>query len=222
MVRQQGKWQVFLQNKVEKSDMGLKYIWQRCFMKLHGVATKNVSIHRTSKIGAGSTVINSVFDRYSFCGYNCKIIGAKIGAFCSIADGVIIGVAEHPTNWVSSSPVFYAGRDSVKVKFSEFSRETHKETIIGNDVWIGERAMIKAGVLIGTGAVIGMGAVVTKNVLPYEVIGGIPAKHIRFRFHEEVIKKLMSSQWWDLEESSLRKFAQNIRNPEVFLEEMAR
>lgn len=202
--------------------MNLRYIWQRCFLKLHGVALSRVKIHRTSKIEAGSIVINSVFDKYSFCGYNCKIIDAKIGSFCSIADGVVIGGAEHPVHWVSSSPVFYLGRDSVKKKFSEFRREPNKQTVIGHDVWIGERAIIKAGVNIGTGAVIGMGAVVTKDVHPYEIVGGVPAKRIKKRFDDELISKLLNSKWWESDEKLLENAAQYIRVPEQFLEEIGR
>lgn len=199
--------------------MDIKYIWQRLFLKLHGTARKNVVIHKTSKIEANSVVINTTMDRYSFCGYNCKIIDAEIGSFCSIADGVVIGGAQHPITWASTSPVFYKGRDSVKEKFSQFERELGKRTIIGHDVWIGERAMIKAGVKIGTGAVIGMGAVVTRDVLPYEIVGGVPAKCIKKRFHQEIINKLLDSRWWEKSDEELHKCAHLIKTPELFVEE---
>ncbi len=196
--------------------MNLRYIWQRCFLKLHGVARKNIILHKTSKVEAGSTVINTTFDRYSFCGYHCKIINAKVGAFCSIADSVIIGGAQHPVKWASTSPVFYKGRDSLRKKFSQFDRDPDLNTVIGHDVWIGEGVMIKSGVTIGTGAVIGMGAVVTKDVAPYEVVGGVPAGHIKFRFDEETISLLLESQWWNLDDASLEKHAPLIRDPAAF------
>lgn len=74
----------------------------------------NSFIDSTSKVEAGSTIVNSSFDKYSFCGYDCQIINTTIGSFCSIANNVIIGGAMHPIHWVSTSPVFYKGRDSVK------------------------------------------------------------------------------------------------------------
>lgn len=202
--------------------MDIRYIWQRCFLKLHGVALSNAKIHKTCKIEAGSVVINSSFEKYSFCGYNCKIIDTEIGSFCSIADGVVIGGAEHPIDWVSSSPVFYAGRDSVKKKFSVFKREANKKTNIGCDVWIGERAIIKAGVNIGTGAVIAMGAVVTKDIEPYEIVGGVPARHIGNRFDDELIGKLLDSKWWEMDEERLETVAKYVREPNEFIVEASK
>lgn len=77
------------------------------------------------------------------------------------------------------------------------SYDEFKEIYIGNDVWIGQRAMVMGGVRIGNGAVVGAGAVVTKDVPPYTIVGGVPAKIIRYRFSDKVVKKLQSSKWWD-------------------------
>jgi len=195
----------------------LLYYWSKLLKKIRGSAIKNSEVNKTSKIEAGSLFQNSSMGKYSFCGYDCKIINTKIGSFCSIADGVVIGGAEHPISWVSSSPVFYRGRDSVKMKFSEFERPTDKQTIIGNDVWIGEKAIIKAGVHISTGAVIGMGAVVTHDVKPYEVVAGVPAIPIRKRFSDEIIEELLESKWWDLEKEILHQHSKDIRDPKAFL-----
>lgn len=198
----------------------IKYIWAKLQKKIRGAAIKNSEINPSSKIEAGSTVINSSFDKYSFCGYDCKIINTEIGSFCSIADSVVIGVAQHPINWVSTSPVFYTGRDSVTKKFSEFVREPSKKTIIGHDVWIGERAIIKAGVNIGTGAIIGMGAVVTKDVLPYDIVAGVPAKTIRSRFDKDTVENLINSKWWELDESILTNYAKYICDAPLFIEKL--
>lgn len=196
------------------------YIWNRLLKKVRGNALMNVSIDHTSKVESGTTFINSTMDRYSFCGYDCKILNCNIGSFCSIADGVIIGVAEHPVDWLSTSPVFYKGRDSVKKKFSEYKRPSEKETKIGNDVWIGERVLIKSGVTVGDGAVIGMGSVVTRDVKPYEIVAGVPAKHLRYRFHEDMINKLLEFKWWDMDSNQLKKIARNIKNPKIVLEDI--
>lgn len=118
-------------------------------------------------------------DRYSFCGYNCEMINVEIGSFCSIANGVVIGGEMHPLEWISTSPVFYEGRDSIDMKFSEHKRKKGLKTIIGHDVWIGQNSLIKQGIKIGNGAVIGMGSVVTKDVAPYSIVAGNPTKLIK-------------------------------------------
>ncbi len=196
------------------------YFWSKLFKKLHSKAIKNSYVHPSSKIEAGSEIVNSNFKKHSFCGYYCEIINTDIGSFSSIANHVVIGGGMHPIDWVSTSPVFYAGKDSVKEKFSEFERPKPLRTYVGNDVWIGERAIIKQGVKIGTGSIIGMGSVVVKDVPPYTIVGGCPAKIIRKRFSESITKDLLNSSWWDLPESSLRNSAKFIKSPELFLKSL--
>lgn len=193
------------------------YVWSKALKKVRGASIKKSQIDPTSKIESGSNIYNSTIGKHSFCGYNCEISNARIGSFCSIANGVIIGGGMHPMDWVGTSPVFYEGRDSVKAKFSSFSRTPPQITNIGHDVWIGQNSLIKQGVTIGTGAVIGMGSVVTKDVAPYSIVAGNPAKVIRMRFKENVIISLLASNWWDIEEMRLKELAKNIRNPEEFL-----
>jgi len=200
--------------------MTLAYLWNKVLKKMRGAAVANSSIHSTSKVEAGSQFINSSMDRYSFCGYDCKILNCNIGAFCSIADGVIIGGAQHPIEWASTSPVFYRGRDSVAKKFSEFERPKSKRTTIGNDVWIGDRALIKGGVEIGDGAIIGMGSVVTKNVGAYEIWAGNPAKLIRKRFDDNTVQELLNSDWWNLDDATILKYSQYIREPNQFASQL--
>lgn len=161
--------------------MGFIYYWSIFFKSIRGNAVRNADIHRTAKIKSGCQVINSSLGQHSFCGYDCKILNCSVGSFCFISDGVIIGGGEHPIEWVSTSPVFYAGRDSVKKKFSEFKRKEDARTNIGDHVHIGERVLVKGGVAIAEGAVIESGAVVTKNVGPYEIWAGNPARCIKKR-----------------------------------------
>lgn len=200
--------------------MDLGYLWAKAFKKIRGSAIINSSIHSTSKIEAGSQVVNSTFDRHSFCGYDCEILNCSIGAFCSIANNVKIGGGVHPMEWVSTSPVFYEGRDSVRAKFSKHKRKPVKTTIIGHDVWIGQGVMIKQGVTIGTGAVVGMGSIVTKDVEPYVVVAGSPAKVIKERFDKNTASKLMASKWWEFSEKELMKFAEYFTDPERFIKEL--
>ena len=200
--------------------MNIIYLWNRILKKIRASAISDSKIHQTAKIEAGSQVVHSVVGRYSFCGYDCNLLNCKIGSYCSIADNVIIGGAQHPISWVSTSPVFYAGRDSIKKKFSEHVREKDLETRIGNDVWIGEKALIKSGIEIGDGAVVGMGAVVVHNVLPYEIVGGVPAKHIAFRFEDSMINSLLASEWWNLPDNKIEQLAVYIKDPVNFLKEL--
>lgn len=197
--------------------MIIRTIWAKIFKKVRFSCIRNSVIDKTSKVESGCNIVSMKMDRYSFCGYDCDIINAEIGSFCSIANNVVIGGAMHPIKWVSTSPVFYKGRDSVKKKFSEFKRVEDKKTIIGHDVWIGQGTYIKQGVSIGTGAVIGMGSIVTKDVLPYSIVAGNPAKLIRYRFSEEVVKGLLESEWWEFSDSKLSEMSKNIQNPEQFL-----
>jgi acetyltransferase-like isoleucine patch superfamily enzyme len=124
----------------------------------------------------------------------------------------------HPLQWVSMSPVFYKGRDSVKKKFSEHERDEDKKTIIEHDVWIGKNALIKQGVHIGTGAVIGMGSIVLKDIEPYSIVAGNPAKEIKKRFDEIMINNLLMSKWWELKEEEIKKYSSLFINPAKFLE----
>ncbi|MGE5355532.1 MAG: CatB-related O-acetyltransferase [Deltaproteobacteria bacterium] len=196
------------------------YYWAKFFKKIKYKAILNSKIHHTSKVEAGSEFINSTMDKHSFCGYDCEIINCDIGSFCSIANRVVIGGGMHPMGWVSTSPVFYEGKDSVKQKFSEHKRVPPRKTIIGHDVWIGEYAILKQGIKIGTGAVIGMGSVVTKDVEPYSIVGGNPAKEIRKRFDSETIDELLKSKWWDYSDKELNNYAKYFNEPQEFLKKL--
>ena len=120
-------------------------------------------------------------------------------------------------DWVSTSPVFYKGRNVLRANFSQNSYDEYKKTVIGNDVWIGSGCFIKGGVTIGDGAVIGMGSVVTHDVPPYEVWAGNPAKLIKKRFDDETIASLLKTKWWDMSEDELRKCGDLFERPQDFL-----
>ena len=153
-------------------------IFNKILKKSRLVAITNSKINPMATIHSGSSFVNSSLGRYSYCGYDCSVINADVGAFCSIAGRVTIGGAMHPMHFVSTSPAFLSHKDSVKKKFAKFDYLPLFRTTIGSDVWIGEGAFIKAGINIGHGAVIGMGAVVTKDVPPYAIFAGNPVKLI--------------------------------------------
>lgn len=200
--------------------MKLSYLISKLIKKMHIPAIKNSSVDKTAKVCSYSHVVNSKIGKYSYVGNNCTIVNAQFGNFCSIADNCIIGGANHPINWVSTSPVFHQGKNIMEKNFSEHFFNPNDKTVIGNDVWIGNNCLIKNGVVIGNGAVIGMGSVLTKNVGDYEIWAGNPAKLIRKRFDENTIKKLAEIKWWDLDEGALEQKAKFFNDIELFFEEM--
>lgn len=200
----------------------LAYIVAKGLKKSRQAAITGSHVDPTSKVEPGTSFVESTMDRHSFCGYDCDIAFAQIGAFTSIANGVVIGGGRHPMEWVGMSPVFYEGRDSVRAKFSTHKRPAPEPIAIGNDVWIGRNAIVLPGVEIGHGAVVGAGAIVTRNVPPYGVVAGCPAKLVKFRFEEETIHRLLEVAWWDFSDDELRKWADTFTEPEVFLRNYAR
>ena len=197
--------------------MRLTDFYFKIMRKARGKNLAYSRIDASSKVEAGSVVVDSTFDRNSFCGYDCTILHADIGAFCSFAARVSVGGARHPIEYVSTSPVFLSHRDSVKAKFARHDYLPVIRTVIGNDVWIGERVSIKAGVRIGHGAVIGMGSVVTKDVPDYAIVAGNPARIIRMRFSEPIIRGLLKMQWWKMPDDELRRIGPLIPDPEALL-----
>jgi acetyltransferase-like isoleucine patch superfamily enzyme len=134
-----------------------------------------------------------------------------------VASGVKIVLGAHPVNFVSLHPAFYANNKKMKsfadgVFFNESPRVT-----IGNDVWIGEDAVVIGGVRIGDGAVIAARAVVTKDVAPYSVVAGVPAIHKKYRFESETVEKLLRIRWWDLEENWLKNNFRLFHDPAAFV-----
>lgn len=190
----------------------------------------NSEIDMQSTLGENSVVFSNVFLQntyvgdYTYIQQNSVIIAADIGRFCSIAADVHIGLAVHPTNLVTTSPVFYNYQKGLLPKYftkNVFEQDkTFPKTIIGADVWIGQGVLIKSGVTIGVGAVIGAGSVVTKDIEPYSIVGGVPAKVIKKRFSEEIILQLLESEWWQLSESDFIELAPYFNNPISFLENL--
>lgn len=153
----------------------------------------NVTIYSTVNIG-----------KYSYVNVGSVIYhGVFIGSYCSIARNCEIGVAKHPVDWLSSHPFqFDKGKYKNNSKYNlvnKYDWLSHDKTIIGSDVWIGAKAIIQCGVKIGNGVIIGGGAVVTKDIPDYAIVGGVPAKIIRYRFSEEIRNKLIELKWWELD-----------------------
>jgi acetyltransferase-like isoleucine patch superfamily enzyme len=162
-------------------------------------------------------VLNTFIDRYSYLGKDCIINNSTIGKFCSISNNVKIGLGTHPSSaYVSSSPYFYVDKKRKKFSFaSEDCFDEFKKSVVGNDVWIGVNAVVMDGVQIGNGAVIAACAVVTRDVMPYEIVAGIPAKHLRYRFDNEEINFLEKIKWWEFSEEYLSKNWKSFSNIEL-------
>ena len=168
----------------------------------------NVIFEGHNTIMKNVLTINSFLGEGTFININSKIVGCKIGRYCSIGDNVCTVLDSHPiSTYTSSYPAFYYDTTS-QLGFTfhkdksifECKKKPHGESkyniIIGNDVWIGSHVLILGGVTIGDGAVIAAGAVVVKDVEPYSIVGGVPAKHIKHRFSRNIIENLQSSKWW--------------------------
>lgn len=211
-------------NKKEfESGMTLGYLYSKFFKRvLRGKSVLNSEIHKTAKIYSGSTFYYSKLGRYSYVGYDSEVVNCEIGAFCSIANGFIVGGAKHPMDWVSTSPTFYDVGSGTGHHLGHLPIDHTSKTVIGNDVWVGSRAIIMQGLRIGTGAVIGAGAVVTKSVPPYAVVAGCPAKIIKYRFDQSMIDSLLNSQWWLLSDNQLMCLSKFMNNPQLFLSELGK
>lgn len=188
-------------------------IWHKFKYKLivgSGTYISKSKFEKNCSVGNDCKITNTVVGKYSYITEGARITHAKIGNFCSIGPNLRIGMASHPVNkFVSTSPLFYLKNTNLKTSFSKKNKiSTHKFVDsknlffveIGNDVWIGSNVTIMDGLKIGSGSVIGANSLVTKDVEPYAVVIGAPAKKVKFRFSQLQIKKLLSLKWWNRNE----------------------
>lgn len=155
-------------------------------------------------IQRNNLIYSTQIGRYTYTGKNLTCWNSKIGSFCSISWNVSIGGANHDYERVTTSAFLYSDIFDIKGGNKGYDR-FYNDCEIGNDVWIGCGAIVCRGVKIGHGAVIGANAVVTKDVEPYSIVAGVPAKHIKYRFTPDIIHRLLEIKWWNFPKDVIRE-----------------
>lgn len=155
---------------------------------------------------------------FTYIAGNTTISRATIGKFSSIGPDCKIGLGKHPTkDFVSTHPIFFSKLKQAQVSFADKNYfEEFSDIEIGNDVWIGTNVIVMGGVNISDGVIVAAGSVVTKDIPPYAIVGGVPAKILRFRFEKEEINKLLKIKWWDMKVEYLKDNFFKFHNIEKF------
>lgn len=191
--------------------------------------SKHISLHYTCRIKSTKfgknirlyrnvQVTNSIVGDYTYIAEQSLVNNASIGKFCSVGPGVKIGLGMHPTNFISTSPLFYSTSSIFHTSFAPTSLfQEYKPVAIGNDVWIGANVVIMDGVTIGNGAIVAAGAIVNKDVLPYSIVGGVPAVLIKKRFDDKTIVELENVAWWNKSVAEFKKMSTVIHDIPAFL-----
>lgn len=165
-----------------------------------------------------AVVAKSRIGSFSYIGERTLVARTTMGRFCSIGPDCKMGLGRHPTRgFVSTHPMFYSTRKQAGVTLVDVDRyEENAPTVVGHDVWMGAHVVIADGVAIGNGAVIGAGAVVARDVEPYAIVGGVPARVLRHRFDSETVELLQRFKWWNRDLSWLRQNAALFADVEAF------
>lgn len=211
-------------------------ICKRDLKKIKVFISKNVEFSNSTfegknNIGARTNVSNSDVGYGTYIGNNCVLNLCKIGKFCSLANGIKILKNNHPTSFFSTHPAFHRPSSSLikklkldlvsEDKFPEFQLLDHKyQVCIDSDVWVGEDVKIITGVCIGQGAVIAAGTVVTKDIPPYAIVAGVPARIIRYRFDPETVNSIMNIDFWSSPIEIIERYAEVMESPLVLLKKI--
>ncbi|QUX93717.1 acetyltransferase [Marinomonas sp. A3A] len=165
-------------------------------------------------------ILNVTFGDFTYVASGTNISNTNLGSFCSVGPECRIGLGTHPSNdFISTHPTFFSTLEQCGTTFSNDDYFSEFADIkIGHDVWLGSRVTVFDGINIGNGAIVGACAVVTKDVPPYAIVGGVPAKIIRYRFNQEQIEVLQKAKWWELDSEFLKQHFKSMHNFEDFME----
>lgn len=187
--------------------MGFLSTATHCSFGNRNTVYENVTLHNVklgdfTYVASGSVISNTIVEKFCSIGPDCKI-----------------GLGKHPTrDFVSTHPIFFSTLKQAQISFVDRNYFEEFEKIkIGNDVWIGANVIVIDGINIGDGAIIAAGSVVTKDIPPYAIVGGIPAKIIRYRFENDAIFKLLEIKWWDMDINYLKIHFKKFHNINKFL-----
>ena len=161
----------------------------------------------------------STIGDYTYSATNSYISQTDIGKFCSLGPNLLCGYGIHPTDGLSTAPMFFSTQKPNGITLSKKDKTIeHKRIHIGNDVWIGSNVTILDGITIGDGAIIGAGAVVSKDIPPYAIAVGCPIRIIRYRFSPEQIDALLKIKWWNFDEEHLADVEKYFYDIDKFIE----
>lgn len=190
---------------------------------IKGYADMATTFEGNNYVGQETFLSDCVLGKGTYVGDFSKICCMKAGKFCSIGNGVVSAIGKHPTTEnISTNPSLYSINPANNYSLCE--KQLYDDTTgpveIGNDVWIGACSVLIGGVKIGDGAVVGAGSVVNKDLEPYGIYAGSPAKLIKKRFDDETINKLLELKWWEKDEKWIRDNAKEFANPGEFVKSL--
>lgn len=214
----------------------LKFIFVRMSCLKRNIYFSNLAYSQNTKfegknsVGRFSIISNSKIGFGTYIGKSVVFINARIGSYCSIANDIKVNSGQHPTEkFVSTSPAFFSPLNNPINKLSlSYIKETkfleqrftkdHYSIEIGNDVWIGNDARFIEGIVISDGAIVASGSLVTKDVPPYSIVAGVPARVIKYRFNKEEIEYLLRLKWWNKGEKWIIDHAEYFDNIKTLME----
>jgi phosphonate metabolism protein (transferase hexapeptide repeat family) len=184
------------------------------------------SFEAWTEVGEGGRIVNSTFEAYSYCDRFADIANTTVGRFSNIAAMTRIGPTDHPFTHAAQHHFLYRSSyywDDVEDDPAFFAARAARRTVLGADCWIGHGAIIKPEVTVGTGAIVAAGAMVTRDVDPFMIVAGCPARPLRARFDARTVERLLALGWWTWDHARLRAALQDFRSltAEAFLEKHA-